>query len=160
MVFVDIWIFSKDNLRFARARGLEDVRIYHPQGFVPLATSGLVTSNFIILGLYSVNKRLGTPGDLWFEMLRHQLSSGVCLFIGMSQHTLSDSALAPLFKTCGEKCRGKRPLGIWPLLEDFIPGKEAEFERNNIVPVRFDRSQKIAEFLFDICKKAGERLIR
>jgi hypothetical protein len=159
--FLSIYGFSVRTIHeLPELEGSEDVRIYHPHGFVPVDGSGFSTSDFIILGLNAANRRLGTPGDLWVELVRHQLNSGVCIFLGMSQHTLSDRALAGLFSTCGEKCRPHRPLGVWLLLEDLLAGKDVEFQKNNIVPIQFTDPQKVAEFLFEICKKAGKRLIR
>ncbi|WP_316849630.1 SIR2 family protein [Pedobacter agri] len=138
--------------------GSEDVRIYHPHGFVPIPNNGMVASDFIILGMDSVNKRLGTPGNPWFEMTRHILNSGLCLFIGMSENTLLDSALAPLFKTCGDACISTRPLGLWLLGSSIHSSKERAFERNNIVPIVLNSHDEIPEYLLKICQGASNLL--
>lgn len=138
----------------------EDVTIYHPHGFIPYEDSELKSSSFIILGMDSANERIGTPGDPWFEMTRHLLNSSVCLFIGLSPNSLSDRALAPLFSTTGKKVSDSRPLGIWLVMEkeDLSTGKIAEFHRNNIYPIEIKTPEDIANFVLNICKKAGEKL--
>lgn len=134
--------------------GSEDVRIYHPHGFIPHPLLKMKSSDFVILGMDSVNERLGTPGEPWFEMTRHILDTGVCLFIGMSGNTLSDRILAPLLNTCGKKSRSKRPLGVWILKEELIDKKANEFRNNNIIPISITSEEEISEFLLNICQKA------
>lgn len=139
--------------------GSEDVRIYHPHGFVPIPDKGMEASDFIILGMDSVYKRLGKMGDPWFEMTRHILNTGLCLFIGMSPRTLSDSALGPLFISCGENCAPTRPLGLWVLSKAPEPSIVKQYQRNNIVPVIVDGHKAIPEFLLKICETAGNSLL-
>jgi hypothetical protein len=133
--------------------GSEDIRIYHPHGFVPIPKMGLDRSNFVILGMHSANQRLGNMGDPWFEMTRHILDTGICLFIGMSGNTLSDRILSPLLADI-------RPLGIWILLGELTRAKEHEFARNNIIPMPIKESKDISEFLLKICQKASEKLLK
>ena len=135
--------------------GSEDVRIYHPHGYIPLKSSNEECSNFVILGLSSVHLRLGKTVDTWLEMIRHLLLSGTCLFVGMSPETLSDRAIGPLLQTCGLQCREDRPLGFWLLKGELEAGKRAEYQRNNIIPVEFPDYEKLADFLLDVCKAAG-----
>lgn len=134
--------------------GSEDVRIYHPHGYIPHPDLNANRSDFVILGMDEVNKRLGTVGHPWFEMTRHILDSGVCLFLGMSERTLSDRALAPLFTTSGQKHNGIRPLGVWILKNPISTSKEKEFARNNIIPITITDEQEICNFLLQICQKA------
>lgn len=134
--------------------GSEDVRIYHPHGFIPHPLASSIKSDFVILGMDSANQRLGTPGDPWFEMTRHILNTGFCLFIGMSEQTLSDRAIAPLFRTSGERVKPERPLGIWVLLNSLSTAKEAEFQRNNIVPLIINGVEDISKFLLEICQES------
>lgn len=135
--------------------GAEDVRIYHPHGYIPDPEFSNKRSNSVILSLNAVNKKLGTPGEPWFEKVRQILESGVCLFIGLSGNSLSDRALAPLFATCGEKVVDTRPLGIWLLAkEELTEGKRKNFHRNNIVPVSIDEYHDIPDFLLKICQSA------
>lgn len=138
--------------------GSEDVRIYHPHGFIPHPKTSSVKSDFVILGMDSANQRLGTPSEPWFEMTRHILNTGFCLFLGMSEQTLSDRAIAPLFRTSGERVKSERPLGIWVLLNDLSSAKEAEFQRNNIVPLVIKGVDNISEFLLEICQEAAKKI--
>ncbi len=138
--------------------GSEDVRIYHPHGFVPIPNKNMKSSDFIILGLDSVNTRWGEIGEPWLEMTRHLLNTGLCLFIGMSENTLSDAALAPLFNNCGKKCMGVRPLGIWLLGHDISLAISKQYARNNIVPVVLSSYSDIPEYLLKICQEAREAL--
>lgn len=134
--------------------GSEDVRIYHPHGFIPHPETEGKRSDFIILGMQSANIRLGTPGDQWFEMVRHLLNTSVCLFVGMSGNSLSDRALAPLFSTSGKLLEDARPLGIWISKEEVDSRKDAEFQRNNIIPIVITEAKRISEFLLKICQEA------
>lgn len=144
----------KTTFKLPDLEGSEDVRIYHPHGFIPHPLFNKKGSDFVILGMDSVNERLGTIGDPWFEMTRHILDTGVTLFIGMSGNTLSDRILSPLLNTCGKKIRAERPLGIWILKDDLLPKKENEFRTNNIVPIAFSDEKEISEFLMKVCQKA------
>jgi hypothetical protein len=135
--------------------GAEDVRIYHPHGFLPHGSLGLPDSDFVILGLDSINKRLGTPGDLWFEMVRHLLRSSVCLFVGLSDRTFSDRSLAPLLTSTGEEINKERPTGIWMLKGNISESKRNQFLRNNVVPLELPTAKDIADFLLGVCRKAA-----
>ena len=140
--------------------GSEDVRIYHPHGFIPHPDLGKISSDFVILGMDSVDERLGTIGDPWFEMTRHILDTGICLFIGMSGKTLSDRGLAPLFNTSGKKVKNERPLGLWILKEELTTSKESEFEAKNIIPLSILDEKDIADFLLKICQQAMQDSIK
>jgi hypothetical protein len=137
-----------------------DVTIYHPHGYLPIPGSSDESSDFIILGKESINLRLGSPDDLWFEMVRHLLSSSICLFVGVSPISLSDAALAPLFNTIGKRVEAERPLGSWIVKQkdSLHSAKVSEFQRYNIYPLLFNDPEQISVFLFEICKKAGESM--
>jgi hypothetical protein len=83
--------------------GAEDVRIYHPHGFLPHPSLSFTSSDFVMLGLRSINLRLGTSGDQWFELMRHVLRTGICLFVGLSEQSFRDRALAPLLTAVGKE---------------------------------------------------------
>jgi hypothetical protein len=134
--------------------GSEDVRIYHPHGFVPHPQLGLPNGKFLILGVKDANNRLGNKSDPWFEKVRQIMESGVCLFVGLSGNTLSDRAIAPLLSTTGDKFVDERPLGIWIHLGDLTPQKKAEYHRNNIVPLEMSDAEEIPDFLLQISQKA------
>ena len=138
--------------------GAEDVRIYHPHGYIPHPNFSSIRSNFAILGMSHANERLGTTGDPWFEMTRHVLNTGICIFIGMSSNTLDDRALAPLFTTCGNSMKDIRPLGIWMLLEQIESPTKQRFFRKNIVPLTFSNPSEISEFLLNICQVAMKKI--
>ena len=158
--FLSIYGFVvKTVYKLPELEGTEDVRIYHPHGFVPLPVLGIQSSDFVILDMHSANQRLGNPHDPWFEMTRHILDTGVCLFVGMSANTLSDRILAPLLSTSGPKCGETRPLGIWLLKDALTRAKEQEFGRNNIVPLSITSEDGISEFILDICQKASRKLL-
>ena len=157
--FLSVYGFSVRTIHsLPELEGAEDVRIYHPHGFIPMKDSGIPRSTNLILGLDSANRRLGTLGDPWLEMLRHIIDSGMCLFIGMSPDSLSDRVLQPIFSTSAKKIQGKRPLGFWIVKDTLTPSKKAEFQRNNIVPLEMHDPQEIANFLIEICQKAGRKL--
>ena len=143
--------------RLPSLEGSEDVRIYHPHGFIPHKSLMMEKSDFIILGLDDANKRLGNPYDPWFEKVRQILESGVCLFIGLSGDTLSDRVIAPLLTTCGGNLKNRRPLGIWILKDKLTKSKEMEYFRNHIVPIEIRDEFKIAEFVLNISQKAMEK---
>lgn len=133
--------------------GSEDVRIYHPHGYIPHASLGLVSSDKIILSRSSADLRLGSQNDPWFEMTRHLLNTGVGLFIGMSENTLGDRALSPLFSHCAEQLKGTRPLGIWLLYGGEV-SKGKDFSRKAIIPLSIKDDSEMVGFLLEICQKA------
>jgi hypothetical protein len=114
------------------------VRIYHPHGFLPHPDLRLDGSDFVILSLKSINLRLGKPHDEWIALLRHILSSGVGLFIGLSEHSFRDRALAPLLALASTQLEGRRPTGFWVLKTDEAQRDQLnkEFLDYNIVPLR------------------------
>ena len=140
--------------------GSEDVRIYHPHGFIPHDSLKLSMSKFLILGLKDANNRLGNRNDLWFEKIRQILESGVCLFIGLSENTLSDRAIAPLLSATGDQFRDIRPLGIWIIRGKLQEEKRKELFRNNIVPLEIDNDLEISNYILEISQKALEIRIK
>ena len=140
--------------------GSEDVRIYHPHGFVPNPKNPKWNnSSFIILGLDSVSKRLGTIGDPWFEKVRHILRSSICIFIGMSPRTFNDPAIRPLINTVGEEIKTERPTGFWVLRNKLNKGESEAFLRNNIVPLEITEPDGIPDFLLSICQEAANEML-
>ncbi|HEX2827404.1 MAG TPA: SIR2 family protein [Burkholderiales bacterium] len=140
--------------------GAEDVRVYHPHGFLAHPDLKSRDSRFVILGLHAVNKRLGTIGDPWFEMLRHLLRSGVGLFVGVSPRTFRDRALAPLLVAVGEELKDVRPTAFWIMPEDTDNRDELqrEFLSTNVVPL-FRSKGEIPGFLLSICRHAAQGVI-
>lgn len=136
--------------------GAEDVRIYHPHGFVPHSSLDLVDSDFLIVGLLDANLRAGVRADLWREKEMQLLESGVGLFIGLSPNSLSDRAVAPTYSAVGRKLINERPLGIWLSYSELSSIKKEEFWRTNIVPLEISESLEISKFLMNISRRALE----
>lgn len=137
--------------------GSEDVRIFHPHGFVPHPALKMQGSNFLILGLKDANNRIGKRNDLWIEKERAFLESGVCLFIGLSGNTLSDRAIAPLLSSTGDSLKNQRPLGIWINRSKLTKTKQDEYFRNNIVPIEINNDIEISKFILRISQRALEK---
>lgn len=157
--YLSVFGFSvKTIFELPAVEGSEDVRIYHPNGFIPYSKLDLKRSNFVLLGKSAANVRLGTIGDPWFELTRHLLSTGVCLFIGLSTNSLTDRSLAPLLETIGRLTSNKRPLGLWLLTKHPDEDTKSSFASSNIVPVVFNEFKEIHDFLFKISEKAALRL--
>lgn len=140
--------------------GSEDVRIYHIHGYIPHPESGFSNSkeDSFILGMEAIDRRLGNRGDLWFELTRHLLYTGDCLFIGLSPKSLTDRALGPLLVDSSDKLKKDRLTGVWLNLGDLEPAKEKEFERKNLIPLKMNSKEEIVEFLFQISQKAMKSL--
>jgi len=140
--------------------GSEDVRIYHPHGFIPDSASEDPASDFVILGMDHADMRLSNPSDPWFEMVRQILKSGFCLFLGMSHATLQDRALSGLFLRCGQECEPTRQLGAWLLLskEEPTPKQLSDFQSKNIIVHHLDDPAKVPEFLMEICQEAAKNI--
>lgn len=135
--------------------GAEDIRIYHPHGFLPHPSLGWKGSRFVVLGADDVYLRLGTPGHPWIELTRHLLQTGVGLFVGMSTRTFGDAALRPLLTAVASKIADHRPTGFW-----LLEGKETDADckamlRNNIVPVRLGDVKEYPRFILSICQSAA-----
>jgi hypothetical protein len=146
--------------------GCEDVRIYHPHGFLPhrdLKTQG---SSFVVLGLQSVNKRLADPNDPWFVLLRHILTSGICLFVGLSARSFEDRVLGPLLEYAAEKNKMSHPelpTGFWIVnlegehkTEEEAKRLQDRFLASRVVPLLQPTKEGIPNLLFRICQRAAE----
>jgi SIR2-like protein len=142
--------------------GAEDVRIYHPHGFLPHPDFDSEGSDFVILDQKSINQRLGAPHNEWIELLRHVLSSGVGLFVGLSLNSFRDRAIAPMLVEVAHRLENRRPTGLWILKndEDFNPDDlKEEFSEYNIIPLLLPSYADIPRFLLEICKKAAGRIM-
>jgi hypothetical protein len=147
--------------------GAEDVRIYHPHGFLPHDDFDAESSDFVILSLRSINKRLSDPNDDWSTLLRHLLTSGMVLFVGMSERSFRDRALAPWLEYAAgknEKRSPDLPTGFWVLtLEgeeksaEEIELIEEKFLASRIVPLRQANKERVPKLLLRICQKASQR---
>jgi hypothetical protein len=140
--------------------GAEDVRIYHPHGFLPHPALDADSSEFVVLGLKSINLRLGKPHDEWLALLRHVLLSGIGLFVGLSEHSFRDRALAPLLTEVATQLKGRRPTGFWVLKHDGDDKEKdalnQEFLECNIVPLQQMSFEDVPKLLLDVCQQAAK----
>lgn len=139
--------------------GAEDVRIYHPNGFLPHPDQNIDGSEFVILTSDSINLRLGTSGDEWFELVRHLLRTSVCLFVGMSVRSFRDRGLAPLLLKVGDELRDSRPTGFWLLPGSMDAKINREFLSSHVIPLTLDGYGDVPKFLLSICKEAAADVI-
>lgn len=144
--------------KLPKLEGDEDVRIYHPHGFIPHPDMNLKRSDFSILGLNSVSKRLGEQGDPWFEKTRHLMRASTCLFVGMSERTFKDMAIAPLINTVGQEVRAERPLGFWIIYGKLKDNQRNNFLKNNVVPIELNTENEITDFIFSICQESAKKI--
>lgn len=149
--------------------GSEDVRIYHAHGFLSHPDQQLTDSDLVILDMQSVNERLGAPHDPWLELMRHTLSTGFGLFVGLSFRSFKDRAMAPLLANIRKTVGDIRPTGVWICVresEEFasatsIAAEEASqraaFLDENVIPVFLDLYSEIPAFILSVCQKAAIR---
>lgn len=140
---------------FPFIEGGEDVTVYHPHGFLPHPTLNLSDSKKVLLSLDSVNERIGTIGDQWYELTRHMLRTGICVFVGLSENTFNDRAIAPLLNTVGKELDQKRPTGFWILPKDEESVDTENFLNNNVVPLCLGSKDQVPNFLFELCQNAA-----
>lgn len=143
--------------------GSEDVRIYHPHGFLPHPDLRLRDSEEILLGLEAIDRRLAEAGNPWYELLRHVLRTSVCIFIGLSLGSFRDRAIGPALMKIGEELAPARPSGFWLLCDDIDDDAQKssaikEFTRRNVVPI-LCKPADIPKFLHAICRHAAEGVI-
>jgi len=143
--------------RLPELEGSEDVRIYHPFGFLPHPSLRLIESKFVILGSDSVNLRLGTLGDAWYEMMRYLIRSGVCLFVGLSERSFVDPSLASILTPAAHEMSTQSPMGIWLLKNEIGESVRNRFLSNRVVPIVFSSKEEVPQFLLSVCQEAAER---
>lgn len=139
--------------RLPELEGSEDVRIYHPHGFLPHPSmKNMMDSETVILGFDSVNQRLGDNNDPWNAVMRHLSRSGVFLFVGLSERTFQDRSITPLLTATWKDLQESRPVGIWILKEK--PQERDIFLRSGVAPIVLDSNKKISDFLLSVCQLA------
>ncbi len=126
-----------------------DVIVYHPHGFLP-KMSEKDASDFLILGQYSYDKKLGATRDLWMEFTKQVLRERVGLFVGLSG---KDPTVGPMLADIKESVGTSRPTGFWLFGPDEV--EVANFEQRNIVPIKFPQFEQIPDFLLRICQLAA-----
>ena len=137
--------------------GSEDVRIYHPHGFLPHPSSNSVASDFIILSSESVSLRIGLPGNEWRETLRYLLSSHIFLFVGLSERTFDDEILSSLLASVAKIRSGERPTGVWLLKQktNISKSQNQHFMSRDVVPIGLSSKKKVIDFILGICQEAA-----
>ncbi|ERJ87064.1 hypothetical protein HMPREF1990_01881 [Porphyromonas gingivalis W4087] len=139
--------------------GSEDVRIYHPHGYIPHPMMGSHNSSkFLVFGMHDANKRL-REGEKWRQKTKEIMASGVCLFVGMSGNSLTDRSISPIISEVGEMVKNERPLGIWVYKDDLTPSKDKEFLRNNIIAIPIQQEDDICDFVLEISRKSLEKVL-
>jgi hypothetical protein len=142
--------------------GSEDVRLYHPHGYLPHPEVGGDASNFVLLGLEAANLRLGTPGEPWFELVRHLLRTGVGLVVGMSLRSFRDRSIAPLLASVGSDLDGARPTAFWLLrpseIDDTLPETTREMLGSKVVPLWYTDFDSVPSLLLSICQQAASAI--
>lgn len=135
--------------------GSEDVRIYHPHGFVPhpsLATYR--DSEDAIVGLEDANLR--ASGDEWWDKERELLLTGMGLFVGLSANAFSDRAFQPHIARVSKQIGNSRPVGFWIVDGELSETDKKTFLRYDVVPVNIKDRSDIPAFILGICQAALE----
>jgi SIR2-like domain len=139
--------------------GSEDVRIYHPHGYVPHPVLPDNNSEFTIVGSLDANERASNINDLWWHKERDLLRTGVGLFIGLSLNTFRDRAVQPHLRDISEELKktNDRPVGLWIFLEKMTTDEVNECLDYSIVPVQLPSKESVPEFILKICQTALEK---
>lgn len=153
-------IITRVIVRPPALEGAEDVRIYHPHGFLPHPDFRSTGSDFVLLGLQAANLRLGTAGDPWFELVRHLLRTGVGLVVGMSLRSFRDRSIAPLLSTVGSELRESRPTAFWLVdaADSDACGTDEttkELLDSNVVPIFWRHTSDVPNLLYRVCRQAA-----
>ena len=153
--FLSLFGFSVNTIHeLPSLEGSEDVRIYHPHGYIPHPMmDSQNSSTFLVFGMQDANKRL-RDGEKWRQKTKEIMASGVCLFVGMSGNTLTDRSVSPIISEVGEMVKNERPLGIWIYKDNLTPAKDSEFLRNNIIAVPIQDADEICDFILEISQKS------
>ena len=136
--------------------GSEDVRIYHPHGYVPHPVLSHANSDFLIIGSKDANGRAGNQNDPWWHKERELLRSGVGLYIGLSLDTFRDRAFQPHLGLVGNELlkTHDRPLGLWIFLDKLTTDQVEECLDYMIVPIQLPTKDSVPEFILKISQKA------
>lgn len=157
--FLSLFGFSVNSIyELPVLEGSEDVRIYHPHGYVPHQSLNTQSSKFLIFGMRDADKRLA-EGNTWRQKTKEIMTSGVCLFVGMSGNSLTDRSISPIITEVEEQIRNQRPLGIWIIKDPLTKSKEKEFLRKNIIALEIQDADEICDFILGISQKALEKVL-
>jgi hypothetical protein len=146
----------------------DSVKIFHIHGFLSQPAAPRAESSFLVFSRKSADERI-RGADPMKAVIVHILRTKLCLFIGMSEKTAMDYLLSPLLDGVGKKtAKHSRPTGFWIFGEgprgrkrgrNRVPEEVRDHLKElNVVPLVFSTYEKVAEFLFDVCGTAGQRL--
>lgn len=163
--FLELFGFQVNSItRLPALEGSEDVRIYHPHGFVPHPLHRYREGNFLILGSKDANLRAGNLVDPWWGKEKEILETGVGLYVGLSFATFRDRAFQPHLALVGDAVIKERPLGFWIFLIDLQSGETPLDEKQieevlnyNVVPVQVTDPTDVSEFIMKISQRALEK---
>jgi hypothetical protein len=157
--FLSLFGFSVNTIyELPSLEGSEDVRIYHPHGYIPHPMINTQNSDFLIFGMKDADNRL-KEGESWRQKTKEIMSSGVCLFVGMSGKSLTDRSISPIISEVGEMLKDERPLGIWIYKDDLTKAKDREFLRKKIVALQILNADDICDFILKISQKSLEKTL-
>lgn len=148
-------IFSLPSLE-----GSEDVRVYHPHGYIPHPSMGRVGSDFLILGSMDANLRAADEKDPWWAKERDLLVTSVGLYIGLSFNTFKDRAFQPHLLIASKSISNDRPLGLWVFLEALTDSQIEQCLSYNIVPLRLESPDEITGLILKVSQRALEKILR
>jgi hypothetical protein len=140
--------------------GTEDVRIYHPHGYVPHPTFAHKNSNSLIVGSKDANGRAGDANSLWWHKERDLLRTGIGLFVGLSLDTFRDRAVQPhLREVCKELSEmNERPLGLWVFINELTAKDVDECLDYGIIPIELHSEEDVTDFILNISQKALKKV--
>jgi len=130
-----------------------DVTVYHPHGFLPSEGKlGALESDALVLSQYSYDDLLGAETNPWRRLIESTLLSKIGLFVGISGQ---DPTFGPLLVAVKKQIALERTTGFW-LLGPNEP-KSSDFEKRNVIPLRFDSYDEMPTFLLQVCQLAARR---
>ena len=128
--------------------------VYHPHGYLPLQDASPHEPPFLVLSKQSYDKMQSGRQSHWEDFIAWVLTVRIGLFIGMSGR---DPAFTRYFRKAQELAgglRGGRPLAFAVLLgDDNLP--RDEWLDSRIIPLEFEDSTAVAEFLALVCQYAA-----
>lgn len=159
--FLGIFGFATRSIyKMPALEGSEDVRIYHPHGYVPHPVLGHQNSDFLIVGSLDANGRAGDINDLWWHKERDLLRSGVGLFVGLSLNTFRDRAVQPHLRLVSKDLlkTNDRPLGLWIFLEKLTTDEVNECLDYLIIPIQLPSKESVTDLILNISQTALKKM--
>lgn len=145
-----------------------DIRIFHPHGYIPLAKSlcpGNPTGNGsrnIVFDLHSYERLMADKENAWNHTLAGIVRRKIPLMVGLSfddpplKHLISQVKQEMEKEPSWKSGDSWRPIGILLKLESEIKGKENDYILRGIAPVGFANYDEIWEFLLSVCQLSAD----